>query len=131
MSKKSGTFSTSEEAVNSPFASLFKEKGIASEDPGPAEVPATVNESSPVQDPIVGAKLLVRRSRKGRGGKTTTQVEGLSGDAAQLKAVAKLLGKALGCGAFVEDDLVVIQGDQRGRLVKELEARGARRVRSA
>ena len=131
MSKKSGTFSTSEEAVNSPFAALFKEQGIASDSPGPEEAPAAADEPSAAPDPIAGAKLLVRMSRKGRGGKTTTQVEGLVGDAAQLKAVAKSLGKALGCGAFVEEDLVVIQGDQRGRLVKELEARGARRVRSA
>lgn len=70
-------------------------------------------------------KVVVRATRKGRGGKTVTTVQGLTGD---LKAEAKALKKTLGTGARVEDDLVVVQGDQCDRVVAWLEREGAKKV---
>jgi translation initiation factor 1 len=67
----------------------------------------------------------VRATRKGRGGKTVTEVQGVTDARDQ---VAKKLKKTLGVGARVEEELIVVQGDQRDRLVKWLEAQGVRKV---
>ncbi len=74
------------------------------------------------------SKLVVRRERKGHGGKTVTRIEGLSGNANELDAIAKDLKRALGCGATVEAQDVLVQGDQCERVVTLLQARGATKV---
>jgi translation initiation factor 1 len=78
-------------------------------------------------DPFAG-KIVVAKTKKGRGGKTVTAIDGvaLRGDA--LAALARELAKALGCGASVEGDRIVVQGEQQERVRALLEARGARRV---
>lgn len=73
-------------------------------------------------------KVVVRREKKGRGGKTATLVEGASIRAMDRDALAKTLRKALGCGARAEGDAVVVQGDQRDAVQKWLEKRGAKVV---
>jgi len=79
--------------------------------------------ATPNPPPTVSlARARVRHERKGRGGKTVTLVEGIAAlDDAGRKALARALGKALGCGASVEDDAVVLQGDQRERATEWLE----------
>lgn len=74
-------------------------------------------------------RVVLRREKKGRGGKVVTTLtrHGLAPDA--LGALAKRLRKALGCGAGVEDEVIVIQGDQRDRAASLLEAEGWRVVR--
>ncbi len=74
------------------------------------------------------AKAVLRRTRKGRGGKTVTAVEGLELDSERLAAVASALRKALGCGAAVDGDRVVAQGDIAPRIGRWLTERGVRRV---
>lgn len=71
-------------------------------------------------------KLVLRRERKGRGGKTVTVLDGLP--ATDLPEVARAMKKALGCGATVEEGAVVLLGDLADRARDWLEARGARRV---
>ena len=71
-------------------------------------------------------KLVLRRERKGHGGKTVTVVEGLPPEA--LAAACKALKTALGCGAVVDGATVVVQGDQVERGAAFLTARGARQV---
>lgn len=73
-------------------------------------------------------KLVVRRERKGHGGKTVTRIEGLRGTATELEAIAKELKRALGCGATVDGNDVLVQGDQSDRVVTLLQARGANKV---
>ncbi len=71
-------------------------------------------------------KLVVREEKKGRKGKTVTVVDGLlAGAAAEL---ARPLARALGCGATVEDDNLVLQGQHADRVAAWLGERGARRV---
>ena len=71
-------------------------------------------------------KLVLRRERKGRGGKTVTVVDGLP--SADLVGFARDLKKALGCGATVEDGSVVLLGDLAERARDWLAARGAKRI---
>src|SRR5262249_18383670 len=73
-------------------------------------------------------KLTVSRERKGHGGKTATGVTGLGLAAPDLEHVAKTLRRALGCGASVDGDRVVVQGDQVPRVQAWLGAQGARRI---
>jgi translation initiation factor 1 len=99
---------------------------VAPEAPRPA--------APPLPDPPVAGdlarcgKIVLRRERKGRGGKTATVVAGLGLPARALDALARDLRRALGCGAVVEDDTIVLQGDLVARVEPWLSARGARRI---
>jgi translation initiation factor 1 len=71
--------------------------------------------SSP--SPPGNSRIHLRIERKGRKGKTVTILGGLGDQSEEdRKAVARKIGKALGCGAGVEGDEVVVQGDQRERV---------------
>jgi translation initiation factor 1 len=66
--------------------------------------------------------------RKGRGGKEATVVEKLDLPAAELSRWSDALKRSLGCGGGVEDGALVVQGDQRDRVVRWLEERGVKKV---
>lgn len=105
----------------SPFGALASLKDALPKGPE-REVPAAAAETRP--DPFAG-KIVVAKSRKGRGGKTVTTVTGIGGP---LEELARDLKHALGCGAVVEDRAIVVQGEQEERVKAFLEKRGARRV---
>ena len=90
-------------------------------EPPPPDPPAT-------GDLARSGKIVLRRERKGRGGKTATVVAGLGLPARALDTLARDLRRALGCGAVVEDDTIVVQGDVVARVEPWLAARGARRI---
>lgn len=74
------------------------------------------------------ARAVVRMERKGRGGKEATVVEKLDLPRAELARWSDALKRALGCGGGVEDGALVVQGDQRERVVRWLEERGVKKV---
>jgi len=74
------------------------------------------------------ARAVGRLERKGRGGKEVTVVEQLGLGPRDLDEWLSALKGALGCGGVSEEGSIVLQGDQRKRLPKILEARGVRRV---
>ena len=74
------------------------------------------------------ARAVVRLERKGRGGKEATVVEKLDLAPAELARWADALKRALGCGGGVEGGAIAVQGDQRDRVARWLEARGVRKV---
>src|SRR6185503_16404460 len=68
---------------------------------------------SPPADPTAAAidfggakKLVVRRERKGRGGKTATVVEGIRVSPSALERIAREMRRALGCGASVDEGCI-------------------------
>ena len=73
-------------------------------------------------------KLVLRRERKGRGGKTATVIEGLGLPAKTLDAALRVLRKTLGCGGSVEGDRLVLHGDLPERAEVWLRAHGAKRT---
>lgn len=85
-----------------------------------AEGPRTVYARAP--------RLVVRRERKGHGGKTWTRIEGITGSTLEVEAALREIKRALGCGAVRDGADVVVQGAPGERLVAFLEARGARKV---
>ena len=74
------------------------------------------------------ARAVLRLLRKGRGGKPVTQITHLGLSAEALKEWSRALRRELGCGAAVEGDTLVVQGDQRERLEQALKRRGVRRI---
>ena len=103
----------------SPFAAL--EAMRASLPEGARQV--AVEPTAP--DPFE-AKVVIARSRKGRGGKTVTIVTGVREVARE--STMRELKRALGCGASIEDASITLQGDVADRARRWLEQRGARRI---
>ncbi len=93
----------------------------------PAEAPAAPqpNPPAPKKTPTLGPKLVLQKERKGHGGKTMTRIKGLTIRGVALENLAKSLKKAMGCGAVVEGQEILIQGDQTDRLATWLENNGA------
>ena len=69
-------------------------------------------------------RVTVRLERTGRGGKTVTIAEGPGLAGRELEPLAREIARGMGTGARVEDSSIVVQGDQRERLVDWLGARG-------
>ena len=74
------------------------------------------------------AKLVVRRERKGRAGKTVTLVSGLVLPEKDLEMLAEKLRKSLGCGSHLEDKIIVVQGDHSERIEALLRSLGAKLI---
>lgn len=78
-------------------------------------------EASAPEEPVAprwAPKVVLRRTRKGRGGRTVTLIEGIEAGHDEVLAQVK---EKLGVGARREGDDVVVQGDQVDRLAKWLE----------
>jgi len=68
-------------------------------------------------------RIVVRREKKGRAGKTVTRVAGLSLEVPGLEQLARELKRALGCGASIEGGEIVLQGAMTERAAQWLRAR--------
>lgn len=73
-------------------------------------------------------KVVLRRERKGRKGKTVTLVEGLEEKGKEMEETARQLRRDLGCGSHVEGTVVVLQGDQVERGEAWFRKKGFRNV---
>lgn len=84
---------------------------------------APVVSSRPGSPPDDGV-VRVQRDRKGRGGKTATTITGIPGTDAELDALLKTLKTWCGAGGSRDGRTLIIQGDQRERVVEKLTALG-------
>ena len=66
----------------------------------------------------------IRREVKGRKGKTVTVISGIPLDDKKLRQFVKTLKRRCGTGGTVKDGVVIIQGDHRETLLKEIEKQG-------
>jgi len=108
---------------NSPFSRLAGLKAdLPSAPPTPPAAPAKPAAKPPP------ARAVIRIERKGRGGKEATVIEKLGLPPKDLAAWADALKRSLGCGGAVEGDAIAVQGDQRERVRKWLEAKGVAKV---
>jgi translation initiation factor 1 len=107
---------------NNPFTAIANKRDELPS--GPAPVAA----SGKKEERKGPARAVVRLERKGRGGKEVTVVEHLELPSAEREVWLKALKNSLGCGGVVEEESLVLQGDQRERLPALLGARGVRRV---
>jgi predicted translation initiation factor SUI1 len=89
----------------------------------PPPVPVSPKPIGPTKNAAV---VRVARETKGRRGKGVTIVNDVPLDEAGLQELAARLKQRCGTGGTVKDGRIEIQGDQRDRLVAELEALGYR-----
>jgi len=114
----------SERPFHNPFGVLASLRGPEAPQAQPvAEKP----DAPPAKTPSI-ARAVVRLERKGRGGKEVTVIDQLGLSPADREVWLKELKAALGCGGLVEEDALILQGDQRSRLPDLLRARGVRKV---
>lgn len=98
-----------------PFADLFGalRKGDESE-----------SEDLPMEGKQAKQKLRVLLERKGRGGKEVTLVLGFEGKLSEMEDLGKQLKTHCGTGGHVKEGEIVVQGDQRDKVLKYLISKG-------
>jgi translation initiation factor 1 len=117
---------TGREASLGTLGDLLASRGVRGSATAP---PPAARESSGARtgpDLALCGKIVLSRERKGHGGKMATVVAGLGLAGRDLESIAKALRRALGCGASVDGERVLVQGDQVARVRDWLAARGAR-----
>lgn len=106
---------------NNPFASLPELVKLRERLPSG---PSAAEDSTAERPPTRRQRARIRLERKGRRGKQVTLIEGLALSPEERAEWLEGLKAALGCGGTVEAETLVLQGDQRQRLPRLLEARG-------
>ena len=113
MAKKSSDTSKSDGSAltHNPFAKLASDAELASK-VASSQPPAAVVRRRPIQVPPT-PRLSMRHESKGRAGKAVTRISGVPREL--LDTVASRLRRALGCGANVEGEDVVLMGSLKER----------------
>ncbi len=108
----------------SPFAALASVRASLPDVPVPEAVSST---AAPAKEAAkFGPKVVVRKEKKGHGGKTVTVVSGVL--PAHLDNICGALKTKLGSGARIEGDDIVVQGDLVDRVDAALVALGAKKI---
>ncbi|WP_417428908.1 translation initiation factor [Halpernia sp.] len=68
--------------------------------------------------------LICKFEKKGRHGKPVTLIEGFEGSDADLKIISKKIKIKLGIGGSEKDGTIIIQGDNRDKIMKMLQEMG-------
>src|SRR5687768_12141998 len=95
---------------------------VYSTDPDFKPEPESPDEESTL--PANQQKLKVLLDKKQRAGKAVTLIEGYSGKTEDLESLGKTLKTFCGTGGSVKDGLIIIQGDQRDKVLQWLQKNG-------
>ena len=107
---------------HNPFGALASLKAPSA--PTTTTTPTPTSKKEPAR---FAEKVVVRKEKKGHGGKTVTVVQGVL--PAVRDDIASALKKSLGCGARVDDDgSIVVQGDLLERVIAFFEQQGAKKI---
>jgi translation initiation factor 1 len=79
--------------------------------------------------PAVEQKLKVRLDTKHRAGKAVTLVEGFIGSNTEKENIGKILKTFCGTGGSVKDGEIIIQGDQREKVLQWLLKNGYKQAK--
>ncbi len=111
--------------AHNPFASLSQLGANLPQAPIEQPAPAA-SPPKPKAESRFPGKLVLRREVKGRGGKTVTRLQGIAEP--ERIPLAKEMKKALGCGATVEGDDIVLLGSLVDRAATWLQKAGAQSI---
>lgn len=79
--------------------------------------------------PAAEQKLKVRLDTKHRGGKTVTLIEGFAGTVEDLEDLGKKLKSYCGTGGSAKDAEIIVQGDQREKVMQWLLKNGYKQTK--
>lgn len=81
------------------------------------------NEAQPENKtiPAEKQKLIIQLDNKRRAGKTVTLIAGFKGTIHDMEALCKNLKNVCGTGGSVKDEVIIIQGDNREKILKWLQ----------
>lgn len=68
--------------------------------------------------------LVCKYEKKGRNGKPVTLIEGFEGSDEELKIISKKIKTTLGIGGSEKDGTIIIQGDNRDKIMEILKNMG-------
>jgi translation initiation factor 1 len=100
---------------------------IYSTDPN-FKLPREVDEEQKTIEPSQ-QKLKIRLDSKHRAGKAVTLVEGFIGTTADVEDLGKKLKTFCGTGGSVKDGEIIVQGDNRDKVLQWLQKNGYKLVR--
>jgi uncharacterized repeat protein (TIGR03833 family) len=118
--KKPDSSQAAGELKHNPFVGLAKDSKLMGK--LGSQLPTGVVSRQKPNKPPPPLTVRLRLESVGRSGKVVTRITGLP--AANVEAIAQRLRKALGCGAVVEGDDVLLQGSLRERANEWLERAG-------
>lgn len=115
-----------EGGFNNPFAKL---KSLAADlPPGPAPEPEVEEPNGSDSSTSVPKRVVIRLERQGHGGKEVTVVSHLAVSEDALDELLLKLKSKLGVGGRRQDDVLVLQGDQRDRVEMFFRELGVKRI---
>ena len=116
-------------ATDNPFAAL---SGLGNLPPAPDHLPQEVEDDAGLSDASdKRTPIRIYLDRKQRKGKEATIVTGFAGPEEALRELAKQLKVSCGVGGSVKEGEIILQGNHRDRVVRELQDLGYRDVKKA
>lgn len=96
----------------------------------PENAPQEIKEKSTPKQKREG-RVRVYLERKGRGGKTVSVIKGIEMNHTQLESYCKNLKSKIGTGGSTKNGEIIIQGDQRKRILELLQKDGFKDCKNA
>ena len=112
---------------NETMAELFAGVRLSGED----NLKADSNESTIPSNIFSDDRIRVWLDRKSKGGKEATIIEGITSNSEQLKQLATFIKTTCGVGGSAKDGRIIIQGNQRDKIIELLKKKGYKDVKKA